>query len=63
MRLHSITLTTLRAEQLHRLAMEEYCTLQQQAAYMLDHAIEHAIKAHDRARESAREEYLEVADE
>jgi hypothetical protein len=43
MRLHSITLTTLRVEQLQQLALEEYRSVQQQASYLLDRAIAHAI--------------------
>jgi len=38
-----ITITSVRADQLHRLAFAEYRSVQQQAAYMLEHAIAQAI--------------------
>ena len=60
-KLYSITLTALRADQLHELAMEDCRSIHQQATYMLERAIAQAMQERDQARERELEAYLEVA--
>jgi hypothetical protein len=50
MRLHSLTLPTTRAEQLQQLALEDYRSIQQQAEYLLNRAIEQEVTVREAAR-------------
>jgi hypothetical protein len=59
-RLHAITLTALRAEQLHQLAMEEYRSVPQQAAYLLEKAIAEALTARNLTYDRALDAFLEA---
>lgn len=59
-RLHSITLTALRADQLHQLAMEDYRSVPQQAAFLLERAIAQAMQARDLDRDRELDEFLEA---
>jgi hypothetical protein len=60
-RLYSIPLkNAIRAEQLHRLAFEDFRSVQQQAAYLLDQAIEQAAKTRGLVRECEMDEDGEV---
>ena len=59
-RLHAITLTALRADQLHQLAMDDYRSVPQEAAFLLERAIAQEMQERDRDQSRALDEFLEA---